>query len=204
MLTICPVGSCASSMTSSAQPGTRKLGNRKEKISLLQEVTLHTVVSSSLGFCASVAFAALTDYSLAALVASAFCRHAPCRFLYAFTFEEKRQLPLSHACEVFPLGKTRRLRGNCLDTARNVLTANLRWRLSRLSRSLRSIEVHFDSVPFDERRSLPQWRSLRRVSQRTGSHDHSVTLTSAQAGAKCSPRLQRDSRRECIKGIVWH
>lgn len=31
-----------------------------------------------------------------------------------------------------------------------------------------------------ERRSLPQWRSLRRVSQRTGSHDHSAILTSAR------------------------
>lgn len=145
MLTICPVGSCASSMTSTAQPGTRKLGNRKEKISLLQEVTLRTVVSSSLGFRASVASAVLTGYSLAALVASASCRHAPCRFLYAFTFEEKRQLPLSHACEVFLLEKNSPTPRKCLDTARNVLTTDLRWRLNRLSRSLRSIEVHFDS-----------------------------------------------------------
>lgn len=66
------------SMISSALLGLRKLGNRKEKISLLQEVTLHTVVS--LAFHASVAVFGFLAHGTHCVC---LCRHAPCWFISA-------------------------------------------------------------------------------------------------------------------------
>lgn len=42
-----------------------------------------------------------------------------------------------------------------------------------------------------ERRSLPRWRSLQRVSQPTGSHDHSAMLTSARHKLAFGPTTTR-------------
>lgn len=191
-------------MTSTGQPGTRKLGNRKEKISLLQEVTLRTVVSSSLGFRASVASAALTGYSLAALAAFALCRHAPCRFLYAFTFEEKRQLPLSHACEVFlpwkKLADSVELPRHCSQRAHH--GSKMATQLSQLFLAIyRSTLRLFPSTnvvcrtTFTAAMAIPSTCfAADRFAQSLCNADKCTT----QAGAKRSPRLQRDSKRECI------
>lgn len=88
----------------------------------------------------------------------------------------------------------------------NVLAMDLRWRPA--SRSFR-VALLTLLLLLSDRARLNYSRSTTAIPSPSSVLDRFVrslwnTDKYATAGTKRSTQLQRDSRRECIKGIVWH